>query len=81
MIDLSYRFNFKPLIYVTYLISTHRKFSIEIRALCYKTCFVHNLRIFVIMFVPGKPSYTSLNFVGEAGAYTNEAPFRCFTLG
>jgi hypothetical protein len=33
------------------------------------------------VFVPGKPSQLSLLFVGEAGAYPCEAPFRCLTLG
>ncbi len=33
------------------------------------------------VFVPGKPLQPSLMFLGEAGAYPSEAPFRCSTLG
>jgi len=33
------------------------------------------------MFVPGKPFQPSLMFASKAGAYPNEAPFRCSTLG
>jgi hypothetical protein len=32
-------------------------------------------------FVPDKPFQPSLMFAGKAGAYQNEAPFRCYTLG
>jgi len=30
---------------------------------------------------PGKPLQPSLMFVGKAGAYPSEAPFKCSTLG
>jgi hypothetical protein len=33
------------------------------------------------MFVPGKPFQPSLMFASKAGAYMNEAPFSCFTIG
>ena len=33
------------------------------------------------MFVPSKPFQPSLIFVGKAGAYPSEQPFRCSTLG
>jgi hypothetical protein len=33
------------------------------------------------MFVPGKPLQPLLGFVGKAGAYPSEEPFRCSTLG
>jgi len=33
------------------------------------------------VFVPGKPFQPSLMFVSKAGAYLNEAPLRCSTLG
>ncbi len=33
------------------------------------------------MFVNGKPFQPSLMFVGKAGAYPIEEPFRCCTLG
>ncbi len=49
----------------------------------YKAFYGRNLGIFVIarMFDPGKPFQPNLMFVGRPGAYTNEAPFRCPTLG
>jgi hypothetical protein len=43
----------------------------------YKTSCDRNL---LILFVPGKPFQPSLMFAGKAGAYPNEAPFRCSTL-
>jgi hypothetical protein len=33
------------------------------------------------VFVPDKPYQPSQMFVGKAGVYLIEAPFRCFTLG
>ncbi len=33
------------------------------------------------MFVPGKPFQPSIMFAIKAGAYMNESPFRCSTLG
>ncbi len=33
------------------------------------------------MFVHGKPLLPRVTFAGKAGAYPNETPFRCSTLG
>jgi hypothetical protein len=52
------------------------------RAQCYKTFYVRNLRMFVIIFVPGKPFQPSLMFVGNGKAKSlllRRASFRCST--
>ncbi len=53
------------------------------RGQCYKTFFVHNLRIFVISqsVCLGNPFQPSLMFACKAEAYPSEALFRCSTLG
>ncbi len=53
-------------------------------AQCYKTFYGCNLRMFVVsysVFVLGKSCQPSLMFVGKAGAYPIEEPFRCSTIG
>ncbi len=56
---------------------------VEARAQCYKTFYGRKLRLFIISqsVVPGNPFQSSLMFEGKAGAYPNETPFRCSTLG
>jgi hypothetical protein len=51
------------------------------RAKCYKTFYVRNLQLSVIItvLVPGRP-FLSILIAGVAGAYSSEAPFSCLTL-
>ncbi len=57
------------------------KFEQPARGLCYETFYVHNLRIFVGVFVPGKAFQPILMFDDKARAYSRGIHFRCSTLG
>ena len=45
------------------------------------TAVIYKFSYSVRVFVPGKIFQPSLMFVGKAGAYPVEEPFRCSTLG
>ncbi len=51
---------------VLFKVSNVCQIMIHTRAKCHKTCYVGNLRIFVIVFVAGELSQPSLMFVSKA---------------
>ncbi len=56
-----------------------RFYIIDTCGQCYKTFYGYDFSK-VRAFVPGKPFQLSLMFVGKAGAYPSEAPFRFSNL-
>ncbi len=44
------------------------------------TAVIYGFSLQARVFVPGKPFQLSLVFVGNAGAYLSETPFRCSGL-